>query len=197
MVIGLLLVALALWPAWPVLANDAAGSDPVREYLATADVYLMEQDTPYFVGLIPEVTEAVNGWLDAIAARDVEGVLAFVLPEDVEFMRAALSDSNDVMYRTFLADDSHIYKLAGSGRRDLVLIRTGTRLNPGPGIDACIFDRGRTDPQTDQERLDIFRHPENGRVCEYFFHGDGHWRFGYSSVSEGGPEDYEPPGEGQ
>lgn len=192
-IIHLLLPVLLLWPMTPGMADEVADRKWVQDYLATAEIFLMEHDTPYFVGLIPELTEGVNRWLNAVAARDVEGILAFVLPEDEAYMRAALADPNDTMYRTFLADDSPLYRLAKSGRRDLVLIRKGTRLNPGPGIDACVFDRGRVDPRTDPERLDIYRNMETGRVCQYFFWADGHWRFGYTGLTEGGPEAYEPP----
>jgi len=196
-VVHLLLLTLVLGSATPVGADEAADREQARDDLATAKIFLMEHDTPYFVGLIPELTEAVNRWLDAIAARDVEKILAFVLPEDEAYMRTALADPNDTMYQTFLADESPLYQLARSESRDFVPIRTGTRLNPGPGVDVCVFDRRRTDPRTDQERLGIFRNPDTGRVCQYFFAADGHWCFGYTSLTEGGPESYEPPKAGE
>jgi hypothetical protein len=129
---------------------------------------------------------AVLGGTDvfAVARRDVAGILPFVLPEDQESVRADLTNPETVMYRVLLSDRSETYRLARSHTRDMMLLRTGTPLNPGPGIKVCLFDRRHHDPQTDEERILLFRQARAEIVCHFFFYGDDHWRFGYSSWAE-------------
>ena len=192
----LLLFALLLGPVAPAFADEENDRERYRHYLATKKIFLLKDDTPYFANMGPELTEAANAWLDAIAARDVEGLLAFILSEHRDFIRKALTDPNDKMYRIILADTSRLYQLARRKGRDIVLIREGTRLNSGYGFEVCIFDREQVDPRTDAEYLDIYRNMEIDRICHNFFPVDGYWSFAYTHIHEGGPEDYEPPGDG-
>ena len=195
--IPLLLLVLLLGPISPVSADEESDREWIQNYLATVKIFLLKDDTPYFANMTPELTKAANAWLDAIAARDVEGLLAFIMSEHRDSMRKSFTDPNDKMYRIFFADTSHLYQLAQSKSRDIVLIRKGTRLNSGPGFQVCVFDRERGDPRTDEEYLDIYRNQNIGRICEYFFPVDGYWSFGYTSLDEGGPEAYEPPNGGE
>ncbi len=194
--IPLLLLALLLGPIAPASADEESDRERTRRYLAAEKIFLLKDDTPYFAGMGSELTEAANAWLNAIAARDVEGLLAFVMSEHRDSMRESFTDPDDIMYRIFLADTSRTYRLAHRKGRDIVLIRTGTRLNSGPGFEVCVFDREQVDPRTDEAYLDIYRNMEIDRVCHYFFPVDGYWSFGYTSLDEGGPEAYEPPKDG-
>ena len=188
--IPLLLLALLLGPVASALADEASDQERTRRNLAAEEIFLLKDDTPYFADMGPELTEAANAWLDAIAARDVEGLLAFIMSEHRDVTRKILADPNEKMYRILLADTSRLYQLAQRKGRDIVLIRKGTRLNSVPGFQVCVFDRERADPRTDEGYLDIYRNMDIGRICKYFFPVDGYWSFAYTHIYEGGPEDY-------
>jgi hypothetical protein len=148
-----------------------------RQSLANTEVYLLKNDTPYFADMVPELTEAVDDWLNAIAQRDVKGIMKFVLTEGWDGIEKALNNPSHLMHQYLLGDESRVYKLAQSPTREVVLVRKGTKWAPGPGISACIFDRAQHDPQTDAEHADIYRKQADGTFCWFFFHADDHWRF--------------------
>lgn len=173
----------------PQSAQRPQDGDALERYLREVPLFVVPADAPYRA----ELTTAVNRWLDAIARRDAGGILPFVLPEDRESIRGALSDPDNVLYRTLLSEQSRTYRLARSENREVMLLVKGTPLNPGPGVDACVFDRRRYGPQTDEERIRLFREPQAEIACYFFYYGDNDWRFGYDAIMEGGPEAYDPP----
>lgn len=183
--------ATAAGPTEPPPQSEQQPQDgaELERYLREVPLFIVPSDAPYRA----ELAAAVNRWLDAIARRDVEGILPFVLPEDQESIRGALSDPHNVLYRTLLSELHRTYRLAKSGNREVMLLVKGTPLNPGPGVDACVFDSRRYSPQTDEERIRLFRQAQAEIACYFFYYGDNHWRFGYDAIMEGGPEAYEPP----
>ena len=179
----LLLLVTPAFATEPDATREAAMAK-WRQSLATTEVYLLKNDTPYFMEMIPELTKAVNSWLDAIAKRDINGIMTFVLMESRDSVEKALHDPSHDLYQYLFSDNWLPYRLSKSPTRDFVLVRKGTKWRPLSGIQACIFERSQYNPQTDAEYADIYRKQADGTLCEYFFYGDDHWRFGVSSFFE-------------
>ncbi len=162
--------------------------EELEAYLRDVKLFVLPADDPRRAGL----QEAVRVWMAAIAAKDVEGILAFVSSESRIYLRKRFRDPNYSIRRTLLYEGYPTYQLARSKYSGVMFIRTGTPFNPGLGIDVCFYDRAQHDPQTDEQRVALYR-VADASVCYAFFDNDGRWYFSYSALEEGGPESYDPP----
>ena len=129
-------------------ADEGMSADEQKQleaYFRDVKLFVLPADSPFRGRLL----SAANRWLDAIAARDIDTLATFVLPESQDYMRERLRDPDYVVGRSLMYEGFSTYQLANAERRGVMLIRTGTPLNPGPGVDVCVYDRTQHNPQTD------------------------------------------------
>jgi hypothetical protein len=168
---------------WIMLAVMIGGHTAVA---SAGGESVIEPDTDLYWDVGP----AVEAWLDALVARDVAGLLAFALPEDLESTRAALADPESNGYRVLLSDESEVRNLAANPRSALMLFQERTPYDPAFGVTACQYDPLVLDPGTGTERLRLLEMPfGDALACHYFFFADGRWRADYESPILGKDDD--------
>ncbi len=132
---------------------------------------LLDENTPNYA----EYYSAVIKWKEAIAKKDFETLMTFVLPESTPAVTEELNDKSSLTYYWLFSRKDSAFEVINNSK-ELGILILGREYGHGINFRTCFYDKTIFKFKTREEAENLpNRYYAPGKYCHFFFKADGRW----------------------